>query len=130
MLTWPRTLQPYLKSCPVLHCSSDATALTPMVPSYWMNSNLNEKSGRGVKTTDVDRPARTFLMGDGDPKPISVLNEKSWNPKASYAERHMFGANYAFVDGHVKWYSSEDVAKFQFKAPCCTLHSWQLKVLK
>lgn len=130
---WVHTTQPYIKSCPILHCPSDASFFAPMVPSYWMNANLNDKKRLGVALKSVDRPERTFLMGEIDASPLRspfLLSEKGWNAKAAYANRHLFGSNYAFVDGHVKWYSSEDIRAFQTKDPCCTLHSWRLKVLK
>lgn len=132
-INWPHTLQPYVKSCPILHCPSDPSGFGAMVPSYWMNANLDEKSGRGATLKSVDRPARTFLFGENDALPSKspfTLSAKGWNAKSSYAGRHLWGANYAFVDGHVKWFAVEDIKAFQFKLPCCTTHSWKLKVLK
>lgn len=129
---WVHLINPYTKSCPILHCPTDSFAAT-MIPSYWMNGNLNDKGGRGVSLRIVDKPERTFLYGDWDAKSARspfTLDEKSWNASSSYANRHLYGANYAFTDGHVKWYLSDDIHAFQDKAPCCTLHSWKLKVLK
>jgi prepilin-type processing-associated H-X9-DG protein len=133
LLNWVHTTQPYIKSCPILHCPSDFSPTKPMIPSYWMNANLNDKSGRGVSSQTVARPQRTFLLGEWDSALATspfTLNEKSWSTKASYAERHLSGANYAFADGHVKWFSNDDIHATQSEAPCCTLHSWKLKVIK
>ncbi len=132
---WVHLINPYTKSCPILRCPSDGSysGPSPMIPSYWMNGNLNDKSGRGVALKTVDKPDRTFLYGDwnaGSATSPFTLNEKGWSATAPYADRHLFGANYGFVDGHVKWYSNDDIRAFQSKAPCCTVHSWKLKVLK
>ncbi|RYX86748.1 DUF1559 domain-containing protein [bacterium] len=133
LLNWVHTTQPYIKSCPILHCPSDRSITKPMIPSYWMNANLNDQKGLGVSLKQVARPERSFLAGEWDAAIAAspfTLNEKGWNVKAKYAERHLFGANYLFVDGHVKWFTSDDIHKYQSEAPCCTLHSWKLKVIK
>ncbi|BCM88547.1 hypothetical protein IAD21_00380 [Abditibacteriota bacterium] len=130
---WVYLINPYTKSCPILHCPSDVSGTKTMVPSYWMNANLNDKSGSGVALKTLDKPDRTFLYGEWDAGTATspfTLNEKGWSAKSTYADRHLFGSNYGFVDGHVKWFSSDDIHAFQFKAPCCTTHSWKLKVLK
>lgn len=133
---WVYGINPYTKSCPILRCPSEAfSPAVPMIPSYWMNSNLDEKAGRGrgISLKEVDKTDRTYLFGDGDAsvaKGNYTQNENSWNVNSSYASRHLFGANYAFVDGHVKWLPVETVDKWKTKAPCCTFYSFKTKVLK
>ena len=133
---WVYLVNPYTKSCPILFCPSDSFArTTPMIPSYWMNGNLNEKTGSksGVSIKRLDRPDHTFLMGDGDASKAAgnyTLTEKSWQSKAKYSNRHLFGANYLFTDGHVKALDSEVVNSSRKLDPCCTNQTFKLEVIK
>ncbi|HEX9997388.1 MAG TPA: DUF1559 domain-containing protein [Abditibacterium sp.] len=123
----------YTKSCPILSCPSETTAPVPMVPDYWMNGNLNDRSGRGVSVKQIDLPEHTFLLGDGDQKvsaPNYTLTEKTWKATAPYAKRHLFGANYAFADGHVKWLKPEIVDAGKKEASCCTNYAFKIEIIK
>lgn len=131
---WAAGIWPYMMSGQIMRCPSD-TFSAPLshfapVPSYWMNAHLNDKTGDGLELTSATSPARTLLFGDwgdGQAKSPFVLDERTWDGETYYAKRHLFGANYAFVDGHVKWLSNESVKTARFKSPPVALYSWQLK---
>jgi prepilin-type processing-associated H-X9-DG protein len=107
-----------------------------MVPDYWMNGNM-EKGGSGVKRDEIDLPEHTYLLGDGDGKvsaPNYTLTEKTWKPNAPkadpYAQRHLFGANYLFADGHVKWLAPDVVEAGKKDASCCTNYAFKIEIIR
>lgn len=131
---WVAEILPYTKSCPILHCSSDTSAFAIMIPSYWMNGNLNDAKhgGRGFSTKEIERPDNTFMMGDFDASKATgniTLNEKTWQSKAPYARRHLGGANYLWVDGHVKTVKPEVVNAARNFDACCTSYAFKTEIL-
>jgi prepilin-type processing-associated H-X9-DG protein len=85
----------------------------PNVTHYWFNGNLSAVFLRQIK-----RPSATLLCGDGnDGKEVAdgTYNKtslpQSWlNDYSSPSYRHVGGANYLFVDGHVKWLKPRDIS--------------------
>jgi prepilin-type processing-associated H-X9-DG protein len=93
---------------------------------YWLNRNLsgvNEnnfgKRGKLSSNKNVSYPEQIIMLGDGDGKSpqstasysidqLPVLWRKSTD---SPAKRHKGGANYTFLDGHVKWLKPEQVSQ-------------------
>jgi prepilin-type N-terminal cleavage/methylation domain-containing protein/prepilin-type processing-associated H-X9-DG protein len=132
---WADMIQPYVKSTQVLQCPSDTKApgLSPTAvgySDYGYNGNLGTIGGvatsGGRKVSILTQSALTVLACDGY-TPVDATNFTvgcGWGtltcsagladltpPNSSItapAQRHLEGMNYAFADGHVKWYKSAD----------------------
>ena len=108
---WMQLLQPYLKSeaifqCPSAHSSEIGTT------DYFFNARLAGAKNRLV--LDSKAQAMTILSGEGaaDADADSNLSQlpASWRTDTSSpAWRHLDGANYGFIDGHVKWFRAEKI---------------------
>jgi prepilin-type processing-associated H-X9-DG protein len=97
----------------------------PGFTDYWMNSNLagvtNGDAGFTDKSGKINYPEQIIMLGDGDGKsPQSTasysLNQlpSIWRTSSdSPAKRHLGGANYAFLDGHVKWLKPAQVSQLR-----------------
>jgi len=117
---WVSGLQPYLRSYQIFQCPADQhePPNDPHLPGftdYWMNQNAAKVDLYKLE----GEPGKMILLGDGDgASPASTasyaINElpASWLQSSdSPARRHVDGANYAFVDGHVKWLKPEDISQ-------------------
>ena len=117
---WVDAMQPNMKSTSVFQCPSNVTwpinwgYTRPGCTVYWMNGNLS-----GARINNVSSPARTFLTGDGDGRDLDTTARynKVGPPTQTYDDRqpvwtmrHLGGANYSFVDGHVKWLKPEEIS--------------------
>ena len=118
---WAYTLQPYLKSEQLLQCPSEPTkapseatlaqracSVTGGFTDYYYNFNLGDG-----KTSDaqIERSASVLLFGDGVAGGASVsdYNRDKLSTTDVGPVRHLQGANYAFVDGHVKWFNPKGI---------------------
>jgi prepilin-type N-terminal cleavage/methylation domain-containing protein/prepilin-type processing-associated H-X9-DG protein len=131
---WVTALDPYLKSTQILQCPSErkkqgATAASTGWTDYYVNAYITSNAvgsfyfppGRHIST--VDFPSTTILLGDlgdwdiGDSTSTAAfpataacntMAELALLPRSTVASDgsslHLEGANYAFADGHVKWY--------------------------
>jgi prepilin-type N-terminal cleavage/methylation domain-containing protein/prepilin-type processing-associated H-X9-DG protein len=118
---WAYTLQPYLKSEQLLQCPSEPTK-SPNAPTlaeravlvtggftdYYYNFNLGDG-----KTSDaqIERSASVLLFGDGvaGGSSVSDYNRDKLSSVDNGPVRHLEGANYVFVDGHVKWMTPKSI---------------------
>ena len=114
---WAYAVQPYLKSEQIFQCPSDTAPPAPGADlftragtagfsDYYMNANLASSAGAGVSEASVDYSSNTVMNGEGTSGSANFQQQK--NPSAGQA-RHLEGANYAYVDGHVKWSRPEKV---------------------
>ena len=110
---WSDALTAYGVKPTAFHCPSNFAfkATNPIARGYndyWLNSRV---AGRNLKTFIF--PARTLIIGDGESgdarNAVSHLPQTWRNEEKSPAFRHQSGANYAFIDGHVKWLKPEQV---------------------
>jgi prepilin-type N-terminal cleavage/methylation domain-containing protein/prepilin-type processing-associated H-X9-DG protein len=109
---WAYAVQPYVKSEQLFQCPSDsvgtATGATIQeravgtFTDYWYNFNLGQQSDASVAY-----PSNTVMNGDGSGGPASY--NVSRVPSNASSTRHLEGANYAFADGHVKWFRPEAI---------------------
>lgn len=88
---WIDLLQPYVKSEQIFKCPevTDSKGF-----GYAYNSKLSQKSLEGLEA-----PAFTTAIYE-----TTVLKRNAYGMGENRAFRHEGGANYAFADGHVKWY--------------------------
>ena len=118
---WVNGLQPYVKSYWIFQCPSEKNPMQNIsmphksgFTDYWMNSNLS-----GIEETNIPFSNEVIISGDGDggssestaSYSIDQLPEYWRTSLHSPAKRHLDGANYAFVDGHVKWLKPEQVSQ-------------------
>jgi prepilin-type N-terminal cleavage/methylation domain-containing protein/prepilin-type processing-associated H-X9-DG protein len=117
---WAVLIQPYMKSEQLFQCPSESTppgtfsTLTSQGSNtaidYFYNYSLGESAGGlgMVSLAAVNYPANTVMNGDWQADFDRAANFNNANNLA--AARHLEGANYSFVDGHVKWLRPEKIA--------------------
>ena len=99
---WSDVLQPYLKSERLFNCPS-----LPKIKRYGYayNSKLSNKYISIFSNT-----AKTVSVYE-----TSILKPNAYGTGESLAFRHQGGANYAFADGHVKWFPKTEIPSFKLK---------------
>lgn len=118
---WAYAIQPYMKSEQIFQCPSEtgttptgvdllARAGTDGFSDYYINANLADANGIAVTESAIEYSSNSVMNGEGRGVTGSANNYAQQNPAVGQA-RHLEGANYAFVDGHVKWYRPERVLK-------------------
>jgi prepilin-type N-terminal cleavage/methylation domain-containing protein/prepilin-type processing-associated H-X9-DG protein len=113
-------LYPYIKNTQVFTCPSDRTYKVSIGGSgNGYGNNLNYVAPRvGVEVAKIKSPAETIWYADATTGYIrapaccgvSTTTPLCANAKGvdNIAWRHNEGANFAFVDGHVKWFRQSD----------------------
>jgi prepilin-type N-terminal cleavage/methylation domain-containing protein/prepilin-type processing-associated H-X9-DG protein len=126
---WSVGIQPYIKNTQVYQCPSESHTPDAAVngvyqytdigyTDYGYNVNLAEESeakvafvANTVMVQDSIAEKATsgegggFCSGPGTLATFNVMVTPVNQPGA--AQRHLDGANYAFVDGHVKWFKGQ-----------------------
>ncbi len=116
---WADALHPYARTLQIFQCFAEKTrggnvATATGYTDDWFNSNL---SGLDWGKSNTGQATITLAFGDGnDGKDLTDarynLNKlpAAWiNDEKSPLKRHLGGANYAFLDGHVKWLHPDQV---------------------
>jgi len=129
---WAALIQPYVKSTQILQCPSEpnsgnSSPLSVNYSDYFYNRNISSGATVSTSLSAVSFPSNTIMNGDyignvtnlgwaasnhngnsatthnagcpAAPATVGFNRTDNGNP----SERHLEGANYAFVDGHVKW---------------------------
>ena len=123
---WVTSLDPYLKSPQLFKCpSAGRNTVGDLIRSN--NYTYNASVGRnGRKLADIPLPAQTpmFLEANGTDNSSNYFvfqattslqawgflpqgNPSLWTDRGDalpVCDRHLEGSNFAFADGHVKWY--------------------------
>lgn len=126
---WGVALQPYLKSTQIYQCPSETTqgGSDPNLSTY--NDYFYNYNCAGQNEAAMTTVSNTILQGDfqsgyGDTvangtNAVSTPNYNiglgtsgvAWvvptGTNQNYTNRHLDGANYSFVDGHVKWLKND-----------------------
>jgi prepilin-type N-terminal cleavage/methylation domain-containing protein/prepilin-type processing-associated H-X9-DG protein len=118
--SWADVVLPYAKNSQVFHCPSDARGGSPLsygwnVGSWWWPKLNGVGCGYlhmelpTVGLGDVADASQTVMMGEINPQYVPLqIYEPYFDTTAQQfipiAKRHNEGSNYAFVDGHAKWY--------------------------
>jgi prepilin-type N-terminal cleavage/methylation domain-containing protein/prepilin-type processing-associated H-X9-DG protein len=119
---WADTLQPYVKSVQVYHCSTmshangNPTTFAPLArdcTDYWLNGRI-----AGLSLMNVKSPAQTLALAEGNDGGdmtdarynYSALPAPWINDQNSPVYRHVDGANYCFMDGHVKYIKPSEIS--------------------
>ena len=131
---WANSLQPYLETAQIFQCPSEKherqdSPYLPGFTDYWMNQNV-----ASMKRENLDNVVATILLGDGDgDSPASTASyainhlPASWLQSSdSPAKRHLDGANYAFVDGHMKWLKPKQITQ-EMPAKNKDIYTFRLK---
>lgn len=135
---WSVIIQPYTKSTQILQCPSDSNvaATTPVAEGYTdyaMNLSLSYPTKR--KLSEVTDSARTVLLVDEAAAPDSLGHHWSSGRgtsdidcgaaglasfRGAKTQLHLDGQNYAFTDGHVKWYKAASATQSAKVYNMCT----------
>ena len=123
---WTEMIQPYLKSKQILQCPSERTPPCPETSNgtgysdYFLNSNVGgrrigiageQPTAGGINEAQLAASSLTLLGGDGGAYE-SENQMSSWpynSADPGTYRRHLSGNNFAFCDGHVKWYRPEKI---------------------
>ncbi|HEX8551574.1 MAG TPA: DUF1559 domain-containing protein [Abditibacteriaceae bacterium] len=115
---WLDLLDPYLQDTSMYQCPSESHEPAKPLRStsrgfsdYWMNGRWS-----GANSAKLVDTYRLIMLGDGDSRDSNSTSRYSKssivieNSESPWTERHLGGANYAFVDGHVKWLQRKAVS--------------------
>lgn len=107
---WAQLITPYLKSEAIFQCPS-ASGNKTGATDYFFNARL---AGTKDKLGNDAKSVFTILCGEGDADQNASYNLSQWpaqwrKDESSPAYRHLDGANYLFVDGHVKWFKPQKI---------------------
>lgn len=107
---WTQLLFPYLKIEAIFQCPSTYNRKTGAT-DYFFNARL---AGAKDELAKRAQPVFTILCGEGadDASASANLSQlpAAWRTdESSPAWRHLDGANYLFVDGHVKWFRADKI---------------------
>jgi prepilin-type processing-associated H-X9-DG protein len=119
---WADALGPYIKSQFSLRCRNsflerfkshqEKDPRDHTYSDYYFNARLN-----GIKQQEVKQAVSVIMLGDGKNGTRKAYSRYSlerlpaaWREDTSSPlYRHFEGANYAFVDGHVKWLKPDKI---------------------
>jgi prepilin-type N-terminal cleavage/methylation domain-containing protein/prepilin-type processing-associated H-X9-DG protein len=123
--TWRQNIQPYLKNTQIYVCPSAsgqgnacaAGSDIAYLGHYGASAGWAERGTRAYYAlASHEAPAETFLLGEnGDSdwvmEPTGGLCTLTYTAPGWVAFRHSEGANFGYLDGHVKWLKREEVHK-------------------
>lgn len=125
--SWPQFIAPYLKNTGVLKCPSDDRArphytngannmeLWSYGRNYGYFNGAKKNAADALALSEIAVPSDTIMIGEGDncnrigPRSVDWPGNGNVSVDAKISTqllepRHMDGMNFAFFDGHVKWF--------------------------
>ena len=129
---WQRALEPYCKNWQVFACPSRPgrwksacnESIWPSIPAaqyglsaYVLNGHLS-----AVAESTIVLPAETMCVTEGLVECSQMLNQMGWLPNW-FSDKHNDGGNYAFCDGHAKWFAKTTVRDPKWAANLYPSHS-------
>jgi len=125
---WAVLVQPYVKSEQIFQCPSETSVPGSMqsarATDYFYNYSLGAKYAAppvyetlgGVSEASIPFPANTILNGDTITSSAdNFVFDFNYSAAIQNAMlRHLEGANYSFVDGHVKWLKRDKLGSGYF----------------
>lgn len=122
--TWRGAIFPYVENAQLYICPSHKPSGDlfdgrwndyGMIASYRIN-DVHQDSGAptppgGKALARIDDASSVIFLAEsnGSSEGMGPQGNDPWVPTASWATRHNGGANYSFVDGHVKWLKPEAI---------------------
>lgn len=112
---WVEVLDPYLKNIQIFQCPSEPTKQKTDPDSVnGFNDYAFSQYLSGLHLSAVRYPALTLMLMDSASGATNrfIQCDDNGNSVASLAtklpvvDRHLEGSNYAFADGHVKWFKA------------------------
>lgn len=101
--TWPDVLEPYVKTQMIFQCPSDDNVTSREFISYGYNSNLSVKNEASMNNSAV-------IILNYEVTGSKTATCGNTTAAVTAPTRHLEGANYSFVDGHVKWFKPEKIS--------------------
>jgi len=128
---WYALIAPYLKNQQILICPSIITknpgygwnirggnSASNTATGLYLNNgmgyhyaagDIDTPSGGRLALAEIEQPAETINIGDLSPPYGSGIGYLVLYSQSYIPDLHNEGANYGFVDGHVKWFSEAAV---------------------
>ena len=100
---WIGRISPYAGRLEIFQCPSDGNATDAQKSSYGYNARL------GSITPNFQNPAIVILNFEVQADADNWTQSGIAPTIISANKRHLDGANYSFVDGHVKWLKPESI---------------------
>lgn len=135
LLDWAMAMQPYVKSAQIFQCPSETNGPDLSFgyygySDYWVNRRICGIAGTdawlGRSEADLNATSLICLLGDGAKNDVNPTSFNTGRPSYDLYEvgntnisdnshpenRHLEGANYAFADGHAKWFKVGKISNY------------------
>ncbi len=102
---WAEVIQPYARTRQIFRCPNVSN---PKGFGYAYNSRLSRKGFEVLGKIETSQMVMLYETTD--------LRWSAYGLGEKPAFRHLGGANYAFLDGHIKWFEKTQIPQFTFQS--------------